>query len=221
MTALSKEIVNLWDVAASVCCRRGSKNVCCSPQSSGVGTFQPGTTPARGNAFYQGTPTAMENAISVVSLPQILPPRLCWLWQVLCAQELMVAPLSISWFSYSWQQLCWRSPGTQQSWPSQPCWAPEPWQVPLIVVRGDTCAVLGIHPPRLGSHEGVEMLIFGTPHSESFNLVASPVMLETKIHFLFRKREKIRVQPPALATSSINSLCSRALLLFVLVAFSL
>lgn len=73
-----------------------------------------------------------------------------------------------------------------------------------------------------GLWEGVERLIFGTPRSERFSLVASPEMLETKIHFLFRQREKIspKVQPPALAASSINTLCSRALLLFLLVAFS-
>lgn len=67
------------------------------------------------------------------------------------------------------------------------------------------------------------MLIFGTPCYEISSLVASPKMLKTKIHFLFREREKIspKVQPPALATSSINSLRRRALLLFVLVAFSL
>lgn len=110
--------------------------------------------------------------------------------------------------------MCWRTRGTQQSWPCE---------VPVIEVRGDTPALLGTHPPYLRSREGVEMLIFGSPHSESYSLVASPEMLETKIHFLFRKRAKIspEVQPPALATSSINSLRSRALLLFVLVAFSL
>lgn len=96
-------------------------------------------------------------------------------------------------------------------------------KVPLIVVSGDTPAVLGTHPPPLRSREGVEMLIFATPHSECFSLVASPERLGTKIHFLFRKRAKIspEVQPPALATSSINSLRSRVLLLFVPVAFSL
>lgn len=78
------------------------------------------------------------------------------------------------------------------------------------------------HPPTV-SREGAEMLIFGSPCSESFSLVASPEMLETEVHFLFRKRTKIspKVQPPALATSSINRLHGRALLLFVLVAFSL
>lgn len=39
--------------------------------------------------------------------------------------------------------------------------------------------------------EAAEPLVFGTPHSAECSLVASPAVLETKIHFLFRERAEI------------------------------
>lgn len=88
------------------------------------------------------------------------------------------------------------------------------------MVRSSISAGWGAHP--LGIRRELKHSFFDTLCSEGSALVASPRMLKTKVRFLFKKREKIspKVQPCALATPSINSLHSRALLLFVLAAFS-
>lgn len=88
------------------------------------------------------------------------------------------------------------------------------------MVRSSIPAGWGAHPS--GLERELKHSFFDTPCSEGSPLVAFPRMLKTKVRFLFRKREKIspKVQPPALATPSINSLRGQALLLFVLAAFS-
>jgi len=144
----------------------------------------------------------MENAVSVVSLPQVLA-------RFAHARADLAAPLT--YLDFPLAHVLEEPRGRAVLALPAPLSSLE---APLAVVRDTTFAAPGTHPPHLRSRDGVEMLTFATPHAESFRLVASPEMRETKIHFLCRKRAKIspEVQPPALATSSINSLCSQVLL---------
>lgn len=103
---------------------------------------------------------AVENATPAVPLPQILPPQSAVLTGAVFSCA-RAAPVAPS---PSLDRPC-------EVPPSMPCCSGHPPAPPS--------------PP-----EGAELLVFGTPRSERRGLVASPAVLETKIHFLFRESER-------------------------------